>query len=356
MSDKSGIEWTDATWNPTRGCDMVSPGCKHCYAMKVAGRWPWGKNLVKRDSAGNVTWNGNVELVESALTKPLTWRAPRRIFVDSESDLFHEKVPDEWIAAVLGVVARARRHTFQVLTKRPARMREMMKSITPAEALACMAISNPETCREPIGFEETVRITDEWPPRNLWLGVSVEDQATADARIPVLLATPAALRFVSYEPALGPVNFDEPRCQYHGRDEVSSDEHGEEFCNECAADGSGGELSHGWWLDPLNSGIRWVIVGGESGSPARPFDVAWARSTIAQCRGAGVACFVKQVGTRPTLEKWTAAAGREWTSRGASVGEAGSILLRDRKGGDMAEWPADLRVREFPPSALDGDE
>ena len=178
----------------------------------------------------------------------------------------------------------------------------------------------------------------------MWKGTSVEDQPTADQRIHEVLGTPAAVRFVSYEPALGPVDFDQPRCQFHDRDHVAIDTlSGEECCGECVADGSGGELSHGWWLGDAETGLDWIIVGGESGPGARPFDVAWARSTIAQCQAAGVACFVKQLGANVGEPGW-----EPRTRVVHETGAMGPFIVRDRAGEDPLEWPEDLRVQQFP--------
>lgn len=288
---KTSIEWTDCTWNCVRGCTRVSRGCEHCYAEGVARRFagpgqPY-EGLVRLDAKGKpkAQWNGEVRFVTEKLAEPLSWRKPRRVFVNSMSDLFHEGVLDAQIDLVLAVMLLAPQHTFQVLTKRPERMRAYLSAPdlydrvlraagtfrAKRPGLCAVAISNPATS----------------PPWWIWWGVSVEDQRTADERIPVLLTLPAAVRWVSYEPALGPVDF-------------------------------AGE-----------AGIDWIVVGGESGPGARPFDLAWARSTIAQCRAAETACFFKQAGSNPMLD-------------GASV------RLLDRKGGDLAELPADLHVREWP--------
>lgn len=312
MSANSNIEWTDATWNPTRGCSRVSEGCRHCYAERFAARFagPGGRyeGLVKTHPSGEPRWTGDVRLVPEQLDQPLRWKKPQRIFVNSMSDLFHEKLRDEEIAAVFGVMAAAPQHTFQVLTKRPEWMRQWFEWIGSRAARdvmheavkSVMGYGNP---RRP-GIKET-----RWPLHNVWLGVSVENQETADERIPMLLQTPAAVRFVSYEPALGPVDFSP------------------------WLDGQGTQCSPKWCRHPF---LDWVIVGGESGPGSRPFDVAWARSVIEQCGKTGVACFVKQLGARPFGDGTV----------GPNTYDA--LGLRDRKGGDMAEWPEDLRVREMP--------
>lgn len=333
----TSIEWTDATWNPVRGCARVSKGCEHCYAEGVARRFagpgqPY-EGLVRlgKDGKPRAQWNGELRFVPEKLAEPLSWRKPRRVFVNSMSDLFHEGLTNEQIAAVFGVMAAAPRHTFQVLTKRPERAAaffawakrhgdgyDLMRTIDSSELLACAweACSGdawgddvePPDLLDAIPGPEIFGRT--WPLPNVWLGVSVEDQRTADERIPVLLTLPAAVRWVSYEPALGPVRFDR----------VESDD-GEAWVNPLTGRWSGNDTP---WPR-----IDWIVVGGESGRGARPFDLAWARSTIAQCRAAETACFFKQAGSNPMLD-------------GASV------RLLDRKGGDLAELPADLHVREWP--------
>lgn len=318
MSGRTGIAWTDCTWNPVRGCSRVSEGCRNCYAEKIAARFCGEPEspfyTFARQSPAR--WTGKVELVPDKLEEPLHWRKPRRVFVNSMSDLFHEKLSDRDIAAVFGVMAACPHLTFQVLTKRPENIQRMQP-----------------TCHGEFGAA--------FP--NVWLGVSVEDQKTADERIPLLLDTPAAVRFVSYEPALGEVSFDRggwlrpsySSCQQGDRPEIAA------IAKAVAAKG-------GW------VGLDWVIVGGESGPKARPFDVAWARSVVEQCRAAGVPCFVKQLGANTVVP-----AGRlrhhEWpharfeaTDPEHPSTEPWRVRLRDRAGADPAEWPEDLRVREFP--------
>lgn len=272
MGDKSKIQWTDATWNPVTGCTKVSQGCKHCYAERVFPR-AYGKERQFTD----------VRTHPDRLDQPLRWKRPRRVFVNSMSDLFHEHVPVDFVLRVWLTMMHAGRHTFQILTKRPARMRSILTSAS---------------------------FSSIKPMPHIWLGVSVEDQATADERIPLLLQTPAAVRFVSYEPALGPVDFSGPLSVELGRD---------------------GKLRYNprHELSPL---LDWIIVGGESGPKARPFDTQWARDTIAQCKAAGVPCFVKQCGGNPVFDS------------GGYVAWG----FKSRSGGDPDEWPADLRVREYP--------
>ncbi len=351
MSDQreGGIAWTDETWNPIRGCSRVSEGCRNCYAEKVAARFsgpglPY-EGLVEFGTKG-ARWIGTTRFVTEHLADPLRWKRPRRVFVNSMSDLFHESISNEQIAAIFGVMAAAPQHTFQVLTKRPERMREWFRWVE-AELLD----GGDAEVRQCIGAAD--RLVDRathvtypaWPLRNVWVGVSVENQETADERVPHLLATPAAVRWVSYEPALGPVNFDLPRCGTCGESSnCVSDDGGTPWCSEHDE-----ECSSGHWLDftsedgtRANDGITWIVVGGESGSGARPFDLAWARSVVEQCRDAGTAVFVKQLGALPVEEGVDP--GCVWLGRNPSS----LIRLRDRKGADVSEWPADLRVREWP--------
>lgn len=334
----SAIEWTHETWNPVRGCKRVSEGCRNCYAEQIAARFsgpgqPY-EGLARRSENGP-RWTGHIRTVPAKLSEPLRWRKPRMVFVNSMSDLFHEDVPDDFIAAVFGVMASSPRHTFQILTKRPTRMREWFEWVRENDfdqadvpftrgrmhcvwsALRMEAEHHPAGDGGPLHTKYCADPEGPWPLPNVWIGVSVEDQATADERIPELNACPAALRFVSHEPALGPVTF---HPDWMGEDRL-------ENCSGCVGDFDSGPDCPGHYV----GGVEWVIVGGESGPGARPFDVQWARDTIAQCREAGVPCFVKQMGSQPYAfdleDVWT---------------------LRDRKGAKPNEWPADLRVREMP--------
>lgn len=310
----SKIEWTKETWNVHLGCSLKSAGCANCYAMKFAHRGlrPEHRGLTEVGPKGP-RWTGEVRFIPERLEHPLRWRKPRRIFVNSMSDLFHDDVPFEEVAAVFGVMAACPQHTFQVLTKRPARALEFFEWLAERAACPSYGCVHRDVCTQAAydrldASKKTSHVVlldsgRDWPLQNVHLGVSVEDQAAADERIPVLLQCPAALRWVSYEPALGPVRFDK----------LHDD-----------------ELGATW--NGLDLGIGWLVVGGESGPGARPFDLAWARSTVDQCREAGVPCFVKQMG---------ALAG---TTGGASW----RLMLKHPKGADMSEWPEDLRCREMP--------
>jgi protein gp37 len=290
MADKTSIEWTDATWNPIRGCTRVSEGCRNCYAEVMAARFSdpgqWGHGLARRVALpGGGTdhrWTGEVALVEEALDLPLRWRRPRRIFVNSTSDLFHEKVPDSWIDRVFAVMALAPQHTFQVLTKRPERMRAYLcqPGRTGDVLDACLGYLQTPDHAKPRMVKDGIQLLT---LPNVWLGTSVEDQATANARIPHLLATPAKVRFLSCEPLLGPVDL--RMVQHPGSSRVWNVLRGVSFS----------ETS----LEPLPDDpnrISWVICGGESGPGARPMHPDWAMSLRDQCTLDRVPFFFKQWG------------------------------------------------------------
>lgn len=239
------IEWTTSTWNPTTGCSPVSKGCDNCYAAAMSKRLQ-AMGLAKyRDGF-------KVRCHPYELGKPLHWKKPRMIFVNSMSDLFHHEVPDEFIVNVCDVIRRRPQHIFQILTKRPKRMKQFG-----------------------------------WPD-NVWIGVSAENQKEADHRIPHLLETTAAVRFVSAEPLLAPLDL-------------------QPFFEWTNIDG-----------ERVNRGPHWVIVGCETGPKRRPCDIEWVRDIVEQCRAAGVPVFVKK------------------------------LDIDGKVTGDMDKWPEDLRVREYP--------
>jgi len=239
------IEWAQETWNPVTGCDRVSPGCDHCYALTLAARLKaMGQPKYQRDGDPRTSGPGfGLTLHPDVLDQPLRWHRPRRVFVNSMSDLFHPEVSDFFIADVFAVMAGCPRHTFQVLTKRPQRMREWC-----AEKFGLIDLAS---IVGPIGLPS---LTLPYPAENVWLGTSIEtDRYTF--RADHLRATPAAVRFLSLEPLLGP-------------------------------------------LPSLDlTGIDWVIVGGESGPSARPMDLGWAEAIVNQCRLIGTSVFVKQLGS-----------------------------------------------------------
>jgi protein gp37 len=333
VSKASKIEWTDTTWNPVRGCSRKSAGCENCYAERQAARfsddgYPW-HGFVER-KAGGPRWTGKVELIEEKLAQPLKWRKPRRVFVDSMSDLFHEALPDEAIDKVFAVMALCPQHTFQVLTKRPERMLAFFAAHNRPSGDALYGLLHGPNMRR---VERTMQqgVDAVYPLKNVWLGVSIEDQATADERIPQLLATPAAKRFVSAEPLLGAVDLNDLRQELTGGHESWS-------ALQCEEDPVDDLRFAGVTLD-------WVIVGGESGPGARPCDVGWVRAIVQQCQASSVPVFVKQLGAHPYMGKFEPALGLlEATAYVARC----SMGTHHPKGGDPAEWPDDLRVREVP--------
>lgn len=314
----TSIQWTDKTWSPIRAkvkenaaeiatakgytslvkiagrmaghigphCERVSHGCDHCYSDTNNGRClPANGTGLPFDRRSRDLIDTFVD--EHILRQPLSWKKPQRIFLENQSDLFGEWVSDEDIDRVFAVMVGARRHTFQVLTKRPLRM------------LQYLSANRWELVSDQMHRLNGGRFAGSLPTENIWLGVSVEDQKTADERIPILIQAPASIRFVSYEPALGPVDFSQ-------------------------------------WLRPAGFENQWldqIIIGGESGPGARPFYVDWARTAISQCLAAGVAPFMKQVGRYPN---------------GSGFPPEFDHRKRDRKGGLMNEWPPEIRVRQFP--------
>jgi protein gp37 len=265
MGDRSTIEWTEATWNPVTGCDRVSPGCDHCYALTLAARLKaMGSPKYQQDGDPRTSGPGfGVTLHPDELVAPRRWRRPRRVFVNSMSDLFHPRVPVEFIAEVFAMMAETPQHTYQVLTKRPKRARSVLRDL-----------NSP-------------------PLRNVWVGVSVEDEERTD-RVAVLRETLAAVRFLSCEPLLGPLSS----------------------------------------LDL--AGIDWVIVGGESGAEARPMREAWVTEIRDNCLDTGIPFFFKQWGGRTPKAGGRRLAGRTWDEMPqpeAADGEQGAAVvgLLDRR-------------------------
>jgi len=319
MAQRSSIEWTDATWNPTRGCTKIAPGCKNCYAETFAERF--------RGVKGHAYERGfDPRMVPEKLSEPLRTKKPTMFFVNSMSDLFHEGFPFEYIDAVFASMilsqALGRGHTFQILTKRTARMGEYMRSRgsgftrgdEPIVNAAYRHFGDDMSCHVANSIERVLGDGRNagWPPRNVWLGCSIANQDDAGKNVPILLQVPAVVRFLSVEPLIGPVYL-------------------------------------GWLVRDL---VNWVIVGGESGPGARPCNVEWVRSIVQQCKAAGVPVFVKQLGAKPFLTLMDfndqQRIAREWSCKWRTNRGVAEPLLKDSKGGDPSEWPADLRVREFP--------
>lgn len=268
MVSTSSIEWTDMTWNPVTGCSKVSQGCKHCYAER---QWPRMRAMVEAYKGRAFT---DVKCHPERLHQPLRIATPKKIFVNSMSDLFHEDVPFEFIASVFAVMSVTTRHTYQVLTKRPSRMREFFEWAMNGHG--------------PDHFNASDRISDHWPKhvewkgydncgpafpyQNIWLGISIENQETANDRIPYLLQTPAAVRWISAEPLIGPIDFYKASNHWHKNGYTP------------------------WRNTSVLSGIDWIVIGGESGPQARPIHPQWAHQILDQSIPANVARFFKQWG------------------------------------------------------------
>lgn len=329
MGDKTGIIWTDSTWNPLIGCSLKSDGCKHCYAMKVAHRFQGAhehyKGTTKLTKFGP-HWTGVVNQAPlGIIEQPLRWTRPRMVFVNSMSDLFHESVPFEFVAAIFGIMASCPQHTFQVLTKRPERMLEFLTvwlprfayeqrdvGAAPSELHACLRAAFDLLGGEdgiPKKYREALDVVwregnemELWPLPNVWLGTSIEDQRAADERLLTLLQVPAAIRWVSAEPLLGPVTLG-------------------------LLGTLPGKLFPGYQM--VWQRLHWVVVGGESGPGAREMKVEWATDLQRECREAQVPFLMKQLGK--VLAK--------------------KVPGSDNKGTNMEVWPEEMRVREYPEAA-----
>jgi protein gp37 len=288
------IEWTQragtvgATWNPTTGCDRLSAGCDHCYALVMAKRLK-GMGSAKYQNDGNPVTSGpgfGLTVHPDTLGEPLRWAKPRTVFVNSMSDLFHARVPREFLARVFAVMAMTPQHTYQILTKRPERMARIVASEEFRHEVGLHMVDLSIKADDPTSRRPIVA----WPLPGVWLGTSIESDEHV-GRADALRATPAAVRFISAEPLLGP-------------------------------------------LPSLDlTGIDWLIIGGESGPGARPLNLTWVRHLIALARRSGTAVFVKQL-------------GKAWGQDTYVGGQA--VYRTDPKAGDWAYWPTDLRVREYP--------
>lgn len=328
MANKTGIEWTDLSSNPIKfreretqrvgwHCHKLSPGCANCYSEVIDLRWGTRTPYQKKHADKMEPF-----VNEKELTALLKAKAGQRVFVEDMSDLFLDMIPDAMIDRVMAVINWRRDMAFQVLTKRIERARSYFADPeTPWRIFAAQRQHIDDEYCENARFDDEDRCPVSLPMPNLWLGTSVEDQQRANEREPVLRQIPAAVRFLSVEPLLGPI-------------ETSLD------------------------------GIDWLIVGGESGRGARPCDIAWIRSIVRQCKAARVPCFVKQLGARPfDSDAMKAVPGSDevYTIEDAKTPaalfslamclEAGVVEIDDPKGGDPSEWPEDLRVREWPKSS-----
>jgi protein gp37 len=328
MSVHSKIEWTDTTWNPVTGCDRVSEGCGlprfegdqtgGCYAEAFAERF--------RGTPGHHFERGfDLTLRPATLTLPLHWRKPRRIFVNSMSDLFHAGVPDEYIATVFAVMAATPQHTYQVLTKRHARMRALLGD---ARFVDLVADQVTEQGRPALA---------QWPLPHVWMGVSVESQRWADIRVPELLGTPAAVRFLSCEPLLGPLDL----SRWLGLERYDSFGWGHEMLAALAGR-----------VGPA-AGLHWVIAGGESGPDARPMDPAWVRELRDQCDAADVPFFFKQWGAwQPTGEIGIGLFRHPERLVGGPVDDMGHRVIMRRVGEGRAGRELDGRTHDALPQVV----
>ena len=306
MGERTAIEWAESTWNPVTGCTKVSPGCKFCYAERITERW--GQKFT------------DIKLHPDRLDQPLRWRKPRRVFVNSMSDLFHEEIPIDFLADMFNVMACAtvecgKRHTheeecwtgpphiFQILTKRPERMVNVLTNELP----------NYIGERWPGDSAISVAMSVNWPLPNVWLGVSVENQEQADKRIPILLETPAAVRFVSVEPLLGPVDL-EPYLRGEWAEDVSGHLGGETVDWVIVGGESGGpnsrRLVQKWGCKPVTSVT--VHKSGCNGWIPTQEGLTWVRSTRDQCVAAGVPFFFKQWGGPTPKSGGRILDGRTW--------------------------------------------
>jgi protein gp37 len=337
MSDKTKIEWTDASWNPIRGCSRVSEGCRNCYAEVVASRFsgldkdrkkmPYfdlAQRVAKPDGTTEARWTGKVVYAgDNVLMQPLKWKKPRRIFVNSMSDLFHDGVTDEVRDKVFAVMNFCWQHTFQLLTKRPENMLKYINNpdlgmrVAVRSSQMSVDIDNGKTLKKLRELEENNGRS--WPMQNLHLGVSVENQATANERIPLLLQTRAAVRFVSAEPLLGAIEFTD--IDTNGEACMNAlepftwqyifDNHWKNTAEKHSIYSDMDQMVN--FLDLpsppdmnalVNPTLDWIIVGGESGKNARPMHPDWVRSIRDQCEQANVPFFFKQWGEHFPRNQW----------------------------------------------------
>jgi protein gp37 len=297
----SKIEWTNKTWNPIVGCSKVSAGCKNCYAISMAWRLQHIHHSAKKyagtvdkTAGGQRNWTSAISIPNIAnlaysdphgLLEPLSWKKPAMVFVNSMSDLFHDAVPLDILDCIFAIMVLTPKHTYQVLTKRPARMGEYFSAGKEAlvqrweDATYSMGLCDKDDDPDAPACLVHNLCEDSWPEKNIWLGVSVENQQTANERIPLLLQVPAAVRFLSCEPLLGPVDLTTIETKDESLDLINK--YGR------AVGGACGDLAHG---------IDWIIVGGESGKDARPMHPIWAQSLRDQCQYAGISYFFKQWG------------------------------------------------------------
>ena len=343
------IEWVRSsngekgeTWNPLAGCSRKSTGCQNCYAEKMTKRLEaMGVEKYQGLLNDHGRFNGNVKLERDALMIPLKRKKPTTYFVNSMSDWCHENVSDDWRDQMLAIAALTPQHTYQYLTKRADRMNRYLQALRDYDEPVSeywlgdtlQELSEGRITRKVL---QDTRIDKPLP--NVWFGVSVEDQKTANERIPLLLQTPAAVRFLSVEPLLEYVRIK----------------------NEWLSDRGGVPGTMGQWAKKPD--IHLVIIGGESGPNARPFNIEWARQLIRDCKAANVPVFVKQLGGYVLCrndngfegehdQAWPDGTAYQDNPSGYREDYQGApvrVRLKDKKGGDMSEWPLDLRIREMP--------
>lgn len=356
---RSKIQWTDYTGGPWLICGEVSPGCANCYARELLKRWyqklvrkayrlaklkDWRTRPTWGPKAPRITTKGFADKILALDRKAARENTRYKIFpsmIDWLDD-FPAGIIDQdghWLdkhqvlADFLDLIRRTSNLDWLLLTKRPENFPSRM-----IDAVRFMQSQIPSG-----KYADTLNWLHAWtcinlpmnnnyaPPTNVWIGTTVENQEYADKRIPELLKIPAVCRFISYEPALGPVDFGKATpCGY--------------YCDE-----GHGHVDHQFWAPGIRGGIHWVIIGGESGPKARPFNVAWAENTIEQCKAASVACFVKQLGASPVYSlPWNEPLAEKKFDDEGSAAWFDMGMIKDKKGGDITEWPQDLRVRQFP--------
>ena len=302
---KTGIPYLDEVLNVTSGCTKISEGCANC----------WASDLHRRFHGQPYDVNCPIKMHPKRLEEALHWRKPRRAGVCFTSDLFHDQVPDEFIDKVFAVMALTPQHTYMLLTKRPERMRAYLKEAAPRIDQQVL-----NDCEDRCTGTDAYVLSYRWPLPNVWLGVSAESQARADERIPLLLDTPAAHRWVSLEPMLGPIGISRWLTDRH----IYAD-----------------DPFH--YPIPDDRGLDWVVIGGESGPKARPCDLEWIRDVRDQCKAAGTPCYVRQTGSGYA----------SMLSCSLALQGVPKDRWPDSKGEDIVFWPPDLRVREWPKETSD---
>lgn len=327
MADGTKIEWTDATVNAINGCTVVSPGCTNCYAMRLAGtrmkNHPTRAGLTQDSKAGPV-WTGEVRLNEQALMQPLRWSKPRMIFWNAHGDMFHPAVPDEWIDRCFAVMALTPQHIHQVLTKRADRMREYLSA---RDVRARIGVLIPGLVRSWRENARGIWQAQIWPLSNVWLGVSVEDQQRADERIPDLLNTPAAVRWLSCEPLLGPIDLTRiclvPQVRGSARAGIHIDALRGRYVESGMAYIGDWDINAPFPSDASTLTLDWIVVGGESGP--RPMHPTWARSLRDQC-AIGVPFFFKQWGDWVSVSEVEGTGPHHQFSDGTTVRRVGKRI------------------------------